>query len=132
MAVLTQGLLPLASPPVRRVHVWLARRPCLGLSSKLWLVITQAALLGMDKGRRTLTAFKLAARDPGGRHLPLPLREQIASRVAVATFWDMLTEFASLTPPGAVWLQRVPPAHPFLRVQSAAGGSLSLQVQRFT
>lgn len=130
--VLGRGLQSLASPPIQRAHVWLARPPCVGLHPKLWLVVSQAALLGMDKGRRALTAFKLGALEPGGRSLPWPIQEQIASRVAVATFWDMLTDFSSLHPVGAEWLQHVPANHPFLNVQHIAGGSLSLAVCRFT
>ena len=132
VAVLDKGLQGLASPPVQRAHVWLARLPCVGLHSKLWLIISQAALLGMDKGQRTLTAFKLGALEPGGRVLPWPLQEQIACRVAAATFWDMLTDFSCLTPPGTPWLQWVPAHHPFLRVEQATGGNLSLTVHRPT
>jgi hypothetical protein len=133
VAVLDKGLQSIASPPVQRVHVWLARRPSVALHSKVWLVVSQAALLGMDKGRRTLTAFKLGALEPGGRSLPWPIQEQIACRVAVATFWDMLTEFKSLTPTDARWLQHVPANHPFLRVQrQAGGGQASLAVHRFS
>ena len=99
----------------------------------MWLVVSQAALLGMDKGRRTLTAFKLGALEPSGRSLPWSIQEQIACRVAVATFWDMLTEFKCFTPTDARWLQHVPANHPFLRVQrQARGGQASLAVHRFS
>lgn len=132
VAVLDRGLQRLASPPLQRAHVWLARPPTAGLHSKLWLVITQAALMGMDKGQRSLTAFKLGALEPGGRSLPWPIQEQIACRVAVATFWDMLTDFSCLTSAGTGWLQNVSATHPFLRAQRDAGGQVSLVVRRFS
>jgi hypothetical protein len=132
LAVVNQGLqaqMP-ACPPVQRVHIWLARAPSPSLHRQLWLVISQAALLGMDKGQRVLTGLRLAADAPGGRHLPAPLRMVIAGRVAVATFWDMLADFSGLTSSSQGWIPHVPARHPFFLVRTSAGGSRKLQVRR--
>jgi hypothetical protein len=132
MAEVTRGLqvqLP-ACPPVQRVHIWLARPPSPSLHRQLWLVISQAALLGMDRGQRVLTGLRLAADAPGGRHLPMPLRVVIAGRVAVATFWDMLADFAGLTSASQQWLPHVRARHPFFFVRTSAGGVRSLHVRR--
>jgi hypothetical protein len=116
--------------PVQQVHIWMARRPSASLHTKLWLVISQAALLGMNKGQRTLTALKLAASAPGGRHLPGPIREMIAGRVAVATFWDMLADFAGLTSASQPWIPHVPAHHPFFQLHTSPAGVRSLRVRR--
>jgi hypothetical protein len=130
LAEVTRGLqaqLP-ACPPLQRVHVWLSRPPSPSLHKQLWLVVSQAALLGMDRGQRTLTGLRMAA--DVGQHLPEPLRVVIASRVAVATFWDMLADFAGLTSTTQRWLPHVPAHHPFFLVRTSAGGVRSLHVRR--
>jgi exonuclease III len=132
LAEVTRGLqaqMP-GCPSVQRVHVWLARPPSPSLHRQLWLVISQATLLGMDRGQRVLTGLRLAADAPGGRHLPLPLRVVIASRVAVATFWDMLADFTGLTSSSQRWIPHVPAHHPFFVVRTTAGGVRSLHVRR--
>jgi hypothetical protein len=122
-----QALLP-ACPPLQRVHIWVARPPSPSLHRHLWLIISQAALLGMDRGQRALTGLRMAADD--GQHLPLPLRLVIAGRVAVATFWDMLADFAGLTSSTQRWVPHVPAGHPFFMVRTSAAGVRSLHVRR--
>jgi hypothetical protein len=96
-----------------------------------------AALIAMDKGRKMLVAWRLAAdaAQPHGRMggqgaqqqappPPLPQRIPIASRVAAATFWDMLQDFVGLGLAPAPWLADVTADHPFLhRVDLPGGGS---------
>ena len=86
--------------------------PCNYLESKgLWLVACQAALLGMDKGRRLMVATTLNAADQqqhrGLPSLPGPAQLQVVSRVAAATFWDMLADFVGLGLSPVTWLAEV-------------------------
>jgi len=122
----------LPSTGLRRIHVWLGRPPAPDLHRKLWLVIAQAALLAMDKGRRVLTAIKLGSDEaPQGAHvLPVDVQLVLASKVAVATFWDMLQDFVGLNLCPQEWLQHVPSQHPFLGVARALNGSKRLVLRR--
>ena len=109
---------------LRPDHVWLARVPSPQLHAGLWLVISQAALLAMDKGRRFLTALQQATPP-----LPCPAQLLIAQKVAAAAFWDMLADFVGLALCPAAWLVEVPSQHPFLGVVAVAG-SPSLVLRR--
>ena len=118
---------------VRRINVWLAKVPSgSNMHTGIWMVVCLAALGAMDKGRKTLSRLDLAAR-PGStapaRVLPLDVRILIASKVAIATFWDLLQDFVGmgLCPEG--WLM-VGPDHPFLRVHTAPDASQHLEVVR--
>lgn len=111
-------------PQLRPDHVWLARVPSQQLHAGLWLVISQAALLAMDKGRRLLTALQQAEQP-----LPCPAQLLIAQKVAAAAFWDMLADFVGLALCPAAWLIEVPSQHPFLGVVAVAG-SPSLVLRR--
>jgi hypothetical protein len=57
-------------------------------------------------------------------------RLQIACRVAVATFWDMLVDFVGVGLSSPVWLLEVDSTHPFLHVVLDAEGHGHLQVNR--
>ena len=109
---------------LRPDHVWLARVPSQQLHAGLWLVISQAALLAMNRGRRLLTALKMAEQP-----LPAPARLLIARKVAATAFWDMLADFVGLALCPAAWLTQVPSQHPFLGVVATAG-SPSLVLRR--
>lgn len=114
----------LGGSAIRRVHVWLGRPPVPDLHKQLWLVTTQAALLAMDKGRRVLTAMKLASDEQGPQNahaLPADVQLLLAGKVAVAHFWDMLQDFVGLKLCPLDWLQNVPTQHPFLGVLVVAG-----------
>jgi hypothetical protein len=118
---------------VRRINVWLAKVPAgSDLHAGIWMVVCQAALGAMDKGRKTLSRLDLAAR-PGQsaliRVLPLDVRILIASKVAVATFWDLLQDFVGLGNCPEGWLM-VGQDHPFLRVHTASDASQHLEVAR--
>lgn len=107
--------------------------PCKSLPTYLQLTaLCQAALGAMDKGRKTLSRLDLAAR-PGQtapiRVLPLDVRILIASKVAVATFWDLLQDFVGLGNCPEGWLM-VGQDHPFLRVHTASDASQRLEVAR--
>jgi len=132
---LRKGLAGFGGEPLRCDHVWLARRPSSQLHWGVWVIVCQAALLGMDKGRRLMAASALAAQEqqhqPRSLHsLPGPARLLIVGRVAAATFWDMLADFVGLGLAPASWLAEVHSQHPFLGVQQAADGSRSLVVRR--
>ena len=86
----------------------------------------------MDKGKRLMVAATLGQKQQqqqrGLDHsLPGPARLLVVSRVAVATFWDMLADFIGLgTMAPVTWLAEVHSQHPFMGVQTAADGSRSL------
>ena len=136
MAVVTElrrGLAGFGGEPLRCDHVWLARRPCDQLHQGLWLVVCQAALLGMDKGRRLMVATTMADRHQqhrGLHSLPGPAQLQVVCRVAAATFWDMLADYVGLGMTPVTWLAEVHSQHPFLGVQLAADGRRSLVLRR--
>ena len=109
--------------PLRRDHV---------LHKGVWLIVCQAALLGMDKGRRLMVATTLGQQQQRGLDsVPGPARLLVVSRVAVATFWDMLADFiVGLGMAPVTWLAEVHSQHPFMGVQTAADGSRSLVLRR--
>jgi hypothetical protein len=118
-----QSQLPAGTPPLKPVHLWVGRLPHDELHRGVWRVVMIAALLGMDKARQLLTKWRLNARDgqPLPQHLATPAQQvQVASRVAVATLWDMLNDFVSLRLYPPEWLVgvgrdgRVGQNHPFL------------------
>ena len=96
-------------------------------------MVCQAALLGMDKGRRLMVATTLADRHQqhrGLHSLPGPAQLQVVCRVAAATFWDMLADYVGLGMTPVTWLAEVHSQHPFLGVQLAADGRRSLVLRR--
>jgi hypothetical protein len=129
---LQRGLAGFGGEPLRCDHVWLARPPSPQLHKGLWLVVCQAALLGMDKGRKLMVATTLNAQDQhrGLQSLPGPAQLQVVCRVAAATFWDMLADFVGLGLAPVTWLAEVHSQHPFLGVQTAADGRRSLVLRR--
>ena len=122
----------LGGPALRRVHVWLARPPISTLHKELWLVVCQAALLAMDKGRRVLTAIRLGSDEApaGAPVLPPDVQLVLARKVAVVSFWDLLQDFIGLRLCPHAWLQQVPAQHPFLGTQVRPNGSLCLVLHR--
>jgi hypothetical protein len=131
-AVLQELRRNLGGVALRRVHVWLARSPTSTLHRQLWLVVCQAALLAMDKGRRVLTAIRLGsdAAPAGAPTLPLDLQLVLARKVAVVSFWDLLQDFIGLRLCPQAWMQQVPAQHPFLGAQVHPDGSRSLVLHR--
>lgn len=118
---------------VSRCHLWLSKVPGgSALHSGVWMVVCQAALGGMDKGRRTLTALDLGATGSHGvvRVIPPAARLNIASKVAVATFWDLLQDYVGMATCPGRWLEQVGAAHPFLHVCTSPDGSRRLHVRR--
>ena len=117
---------------VSRVHVWLSKVPSGSvLHAGLWLVICQAALGGMDKGRKALTRLESAAVHSHAdvRVLPPAARVLVASKVAVASFWDLLQDYVGMGTCPEGWLE-VGNAHPFLRVSTGPDGLRHLEVCR--
>jgi hypothetical protein len=131
-AVLQELTRNVGGPALRRVHLWLSRPPTPALQRPLWLIISQAALLAMDKGRRVLTAIKLGSEEAphGAPALPPDVQLVLARKVAVVTFWDMLQDFIGLGLCPRDWLQQVPAQHPFLGVSLAADGTHRLVLHR--
>ena len=134
LAELKRNLPAYAATSFHRLHVWLARVPVCtpALHKQVWLVVCQAALLAMDKGRRVFTAIQLGCNQPpsASASLPSDLQLVIAQRVAVATFWDMLADFAVLHLYPVEWLVQVHANHPFLGVMQDTAGSRRLVVHR--
>jgi hypothetical protein len=134
VAVLRSCML-LFTRPLHTVHVWMARPPMAGVHKGVWLVVCQAALLGMDQGRGLLYKWQKQKDTPGAEPLPAHLhtaqqRLQAASRVAVATFWDRLHDFVGLGLWPAGWLDHIPTYHPFLCKVSRPDGGWALRVNR--
>jgi hypothetical protein len=102
----------------------------------VWLVVCQAALLAMDKGRGLLYKWSKQLSTPGEAPLPphlhtLQHRLQVAARAAQASFWDRLHDFVGLGSCPVVWLDHVAHDHPFLcSVFNAAGDDKVLSVNR--
>jgi len=134
LAELKRNLPAYAATSFHRLHVWLARVPVCtpALHKQVWLVVCQAALLAMDKGRRVFTAIQLGCNQPpsASASLPSDLQLVIAQRVAVATFWDMLADFAGLHLYPVEWLVHVSAHHPFLGVMQDTAGSRRLVLHR--
>jgi hypothetical protein len=72
----------------------------------------------MDKGRKLLCKWRLAAQQQQAVGYTAEQQLQVASAVAVATLWDLLTEFVEVGLFPATWVLEVPANHPF--VQSVA------------
>jgi hypothetical protein len=109
---------------VYRPHVWLARSPCTLVHAGVWLVVALAALIGMDKGRKLLYLWsqRLIQQPPLS---PQQVVEQhqhhvmLASKLAAATFWDMLGDFVGVSDCHPEWEGRVGLTHPFLCMEPA-------------
>jgi hypothetical protein len=109
---------------VCRPHVWLARRPCSRLHAGVWLVAALAALLAMDKGRKLLFVWaqQLAQQPPLSQQHVMEQHQHhivLASKLAVATFWDMLHDFVGMGDCRPEWEGKVGAGHPFLYVVPA-------------
>jgi hypothetical protein len=115
---------------VYRPHVWLARSPCTAVHAGVWLVVALAALLGMDKGRKLLFAWaqRMAQQPPASQHEILVQHQHhimLASRMATATFWDMLHDFVGVNDCHPEWEGKVGITHPFLYMVPATEQSPS-------
>jgi hypothetical protein len=118
VTVLSSCLLGL-SRPLHQVHVWMARPPKAAVHKGVWLVVSQAALLGMDQGRGLLYKWQKQLDTPGEQPLPAHLhtpqqRQQAAGRVAVAAFWDRLHDFVGLRLCPGAWFDHIATDHPFM------------------
>lgn len=116
------------SPPeshVQRINVWLCRPPCPEIHVGVWQVVCLAAIISMNKGRQLL--FKLSSSQPA---LSAMQRVDIACKVAVATFWDMLADFVGVGLCNPLWLVEVGHVHPFLHVVHDEEGLGHLLVNR--
>jgi hypothetical protein len=111
--------------PLRVDHVWLARPPSPSIHHDLWMVISLAALLGMNAGRKRLVALQLA-----DERIPVLAQLLIAKKVAAATFWDMLADYVNLKLCPIEWLSAVHSQHPFLGVHIHPDGQRSLVLRR--
>jgi hypothetical protein len=83
---LHNGLAGFGGEALRCDHVWLARRPSSQLHWGVWVIVCQAALLGMDKGRRLMAASALAAQEQ--QHPPRSLHSRPVP--ALHIFWGEL------------------------------------------
>jgi hypothetical protein len=133
---LLQSRMPLVTQPLHTVHVWLARSPGGGMHRGVWLVVCQAALMGMDQGRGVLYKWSKQRATPGEQPLPAHLntaaqRVQAACRVAEAAFWDRLHDFVGLGAYPPVWADHVSPTHPFV-CSEWRGEERVLRVNRVT
>jgi hypothetical protein len=115
-----QGELPQLQQPLLRVHVWVARAPLEQLHKGVWRVVALAALNAMDTGRKLLWKWH--------KHPPQQVglqseqqRVQVASAVAVASLWDMLTDFVELGQYHATWKLEVAAGHPFIQAVPGPG-----------
>ena len=137
-ASITAALQPLYAPAhysVRRAQVWLAEPPP-GVPPPVWQVVSLAALDSIHHGQDTLTGRCLAARKAAGlpdnktdRSLHAPARAAAvrhACTVAVARFWSLLEDFASLNlvPPAGWSAYTLRPGHPFFGVLPGGDGRL--------
>jgi hypothetical protein len=109
---------------VYRPHVWLARSPCTLVHAGVWLVVALAALLAMDKGRKLLYVWsqRLTQQPLLSPHHILEQHQHhimLASKLASATFWDMLGDFVGVGDCHPEWEGRVGITHPFLYVVPA-------------
>jgi hypothetical protein len=109
-------------------HIWLLRPPRGDLHSGAWGVVAAAAIAAMHSGRKNLIRLHLHQQQlvPPGQTLittyfpvtigaPPPSVMQRATRWAVAWFWCLLQDFASIhsdIPKG--WGAGPPATHPFL------------------
>lgn len=110
-------------------HIWLAQTPCNGIHAGVWLVVCQAALLAMQTAKKLLVSWQLSE-DSRPAHLPGDAQVGIMARLAVATFWDMLQDYAALVLCPAAWLEQLSAQHPFLCVQPNAQGNPVLHLHR--
>jgi hypothetical protein len=110
---------------VQRINVWLCRPPSPALHVGVWQVVCLAAVISMNKGRQLL--YKLTSSQPA---LSAQQRIDLACKVAVATFWDMLEDFVGVGLHNPLWLADVGHAHPFLHVMQDAEGLGHLCVNR--
>jgi hypothetical protein len=124
---------------VQPVHLWMGRPPHPALHPGVWKVVAVAALQSMHKGMKVQAKWAVA-RAQGAvvpRHLATPAhRVQAAARVAVATMWDMLQDFACLRLYPHEWVigvgvePGVGSAHPFLATSLTPAGQQVLCVRR--
>ena len=138
-AEVQRGLQGYNGQALARHHIWLMQPTVGAIHAGVWHVVCLAAVLGMDKGRKLLTGWRLAV-DAGGSqgrgsqdssHPPaLPDRIPTASRVAVATFWDYLADFVGLKLCPVTWLAELTEEHPFLHAVSQPAGGHALQLHR--
>jgi hypothetical protein len=110
---------------VRRVNVWLCRPPTPLMHVGVWQVACLAGIISMNKGRQLM--YRLAREQPA---LSGQQRVEIACKVAVATFWDMLADFVGVGMCPPQWMAAVGAAHPFLHVVHDAQGAPALRVNR--
>ena len=128
-----QGMMPQGTTQLQPCHILLGCRPHTAIHSGVWQVVVLAAMSAMEKGRMLLTTWLL--KQSRGEVMPQHVctqqqRVQVAAKVAVATFWDMLQDFASLRLYPPAWLQQVGFHHPFLAVHIHSSGELVLQVHK--
>jgi hypothetical protein len=118
---------------VLQVHLWLGRVPLPGMHSGVWHVTMLAALRAMHKACKLLDKWRLEQLEGGvvPQHIATsPQRVQVASRVAVATFWDMLHDFVALRLYKPAWLLQVAAAHPFVGTRLGVNGEPELYVNK--
>jgi hypothetical protein len=115
-----QGELPQLQQPLLRMHVWVARAPLDQLHKGVWRVVALAALNAMDTGRKLL--FKWHKHPPQQPGLQTQEQQvQVASAVAVASLWDLLTDFVELGLYHVTWKVEVAAGHPFIQAVPGPG-----------
>jgi hypothetical protein len=118
---------------ILQVHLWLGRVPMPGMHAGVWHVVMLAALRAMHKARKLLDKWRLEQQEGVvvPRHIATPpQRVQVASRIAVATFWDLLHDFTALRLYKPAWLLQVTAVHPFLARRVDARGEPELFVNK--
>lgn len=105
-----------AQQPLSRRVLWLGEAPP-GVQCGVWRVVCLAAVEAMDYGRRVMYA-----RLHGDQaHIPGPALAAAAAAQAVAHWWALLRQFASLVTAPAAWQEEAAAEdHPFLRWAGAA------------
>jgi hypothetical protein len=132
LAVRVRQVIQAALPPTSQLqchHIWLAQPPSSTIHQGVWLVVSQAALMAMQSAKKLLVSWMLSE-DSRPAHLPGALQVEVAGKIAVAAFWDMLQDFVAVAMYPAAWLEHISAHHPFLCVRQNAHGSHVLCVQR--
>ena len=113
-------------PELDRAHIWLARSPP-GMHQGVWDVVALAAVGAMDKARRFMWAQRT---DPTTHMQSGPILASMGAMRAVATFWELLQDFAAIgrIPAGPADGPALGTAHPFLCLPAPGARSVRVRV----
>ena len=100
----------LGGAPLARSDIWLMRCPA-AAHDGAWKVVCLIALAAMDFGRRYLIRHGLAASVAASP--PDPNLPTLATRSAVAHFWELIQDFCTVGNAPVAWRTAILPPHPF-------------------